>query len=191
MKLCQVPDLVPAVFLAAVLCSCSTAPSPRPVFLFHVLLYRPPVEVTKWEADPSLVADPEGAALNAMKAMQRGDFDAWLSNWQPSERPAATAEERRAFVSQGQSLRGVGVELLGRVVADADVVVEFSFSGPKAPPGNFQIPLQRADGRWWFTAIDPASDYMHWETSTNKIVEYVDPNAFGQHMDAVRSPTSN
>jgi hypothetical protein len=191
MKLSRLPSLAAASLLAAGLCSCSTSPAPEPVFRFHVLLYRPPVEVSKWEADPSLAADPEGAALNAMKAMQRGDFDAWLSNWQPSERPAATAAERQAFRQQGQSLRGVGVNLLGRVVADAQVVVEFSFSGPKAPPGNFQIPLQRADGRWWFTAIDPASEYMHWETATNKIVEYMDPNAFGKHMDAARGSPSN
>jgi hypothetical protein len=171
-----------------VLTSCSTTPSQstgNAGFKFWVLRYKPPVDATAWVPDAALSADPEGAALNIEVAMQQGNIEQWLSNWDAGERPNLTPAQSAALLQQWQSLRGRHVSILGRVVAEADVIVELSVDGLQGGEGKIQIPLKRENDRWWLTAMDPASEYLHWENSPNKLVDYIDPAAFQQHLKVI------
>ena len=45
--------------------------------------------------------------------------------------------------------------MLGRVVADADVIIELSVLTPQAQAEKIQLPLKRAEGQWWLTTPGP------------------------------------
>jgi hypothetical protein len=188
------PDWVASgSFLAALTCAgfltaCSTTPAPNVAsngFKFWVLRYKPAVDATSWVPDAALSGDPEGAALNIATAMKRGDIEQWLSNWQSGERPQLSSAQSKALLEDWNSLRGSHVSILGRVVAEADVIVELSIGGSTGTAGKIQIPLKHANDRWWLTAMDPSSEYLHWENSPNKLIQYIDPNAFEKHLKTI------
>lgn len=154
-------------------------------FKFWVLRYKPAVDATSWVPDVALSGDPEGAALNIAAAMKRGDIEQWLSYWQSGERPQLSPAQSKALLEDWNSLRGSHVSILGRVVAEADVIVELSVEDSKGTAGKVQIPLKHANDRWWLTAMDPSSEYLHWENSPNKLIQYIDPDAFEKHLKTI------
>lgn len=173
---------------ASFLTSCSTTPAPSASsagFKFWVLRYKPPVDAAAWVPDAAASADAEGAALNIAAAMRQGNMEQWLSNWQTSERPNLTTAQSEALLHEWQPLQGSHVCILGRVVAEADVIVELSVAGPQNEQGKIQIPLKRAQDRWWLTTMDPASEYLHWESSPNKLIDYINPDAFQKHLNII------
>jgi hypothetical protein len=180
-----------AVFLlaflavASFLTSCSTAPTATAgvtPFKFWVLRYKPPVDAAAWVPYAAASKDPEGEALNIATSMREGDLEQWLANWQNSDRPNLSTAQSDALRREWQSLQGARFAILGRVIAEADVIVELSFTGAQGNAGKIQIPLRHANDRWCLTAIDPASEYLHWENSPNKLIEYIDPDSFGKHL---------
>jgi hypothetical protein len=188
------PAFVAAVLLlialtgASFLTSCSTAPTNSAGnggFKFWVLRYKPPVDAASWVPDVALSADPEGAALNIAAAMQQGNMEQWLSNWEVAERPNLTPAQTEAMLSQWHLLRDSHVAILGRVVAEADVIVELSVTTSADKADKIQIPLKRSHDRWWLTAMDPTSEYLHWENSPNKLIDYIDPDAFAKHLNTI------
>src|ERR1700722_8610310 len=92
------PSLLLAFTVAGMLTSCATAPETTAdtsgykasAFKFWVMRYKPPVDAASWVPDVALAADPEGAALNIANAMQQGNMEQWLSNWEVAERPNLT-----------------------------------------------------------------------------------------------------
>jgi hypothetical protein len=188
------PAFVAAAFLLialtgmSFLTSCSTAPTTSAAnggFKFWVLRYKPPVDATSWVPDATLSADPEGAALNIAAAMQKGNMEEWLSNWEAAERPNLTPAQTEAMLSQWHSLKDSHVAILGRVVAEADVIVELSVTSSGDKTDKIQIPLRHANDRWWLTAMDSSSEYLHWENSPNKLIDYIDPDAFAKHLNTI------
>ena len=158
---------------AALLSSCATAPQGpdgNGIYRFSVLYYKEPVGIKSWVVDPAQSANPEGAALNIITAMQRGDVDMWLASWYASERPTLSQDDRVALLEKWRSLKGGQISDLGRVVAGADLVIELSVLGPEQKTIKLQLPLRHSQDQWWLTSIDPASEFMNWETSTNTIV---------------------
>jgi hypothetical protein len=185
------PSLLLALTVAGILTSCATAPEPMAgssAYKFWVLRYKPPVDAAAWVPDAALAADPEGAALNIADAMQRGNIDLWLANWQSAERPSLSSADSDVLLQQWQSLRGRHFSILGRVVAEANVIVELSYADAQGGRSKLQIPLKRSDDRWWLTALDSSSEYFRWESSPNKIIDYVDPDAFQKHLNAIQGP---
>lgn len=171
------------------LCSCATSPTSsveRP-YRFTVLRYEKPVNASSWNPDPTFAADPEGAALNITSAMRQGDIETWLAYWDAPERGAASATDRQALAQQWQSLQGCSVSVLGRVIAEADVIVELLVMGPQQSPGKLQIPLKHSNGRWWLTSLEPTSEYLNWESSPNKIIAYIDPGSLQRRLNATQS----
>jgi len=124
--------------------------------------------------NPALASDPEGAALNITSAMKQGDVETWLAYWDATDRAAAGALDRQTLIQQWHSLDGCRVAVIGRIIAEADVIVELSVLNPQRSPEKLQIPLKHSNGRWWLTSLEPSSEYLNWETSTNKIVGYID-----------------
>ena len=148
--------------------------------------YKPPVDAASWVPDVALAADPEGAALNIAEAMQRGNLDSWLSNWQSTERPHLSGAESDALLQQWVSLRGKHFSILGRVVAEANVIVELSYANEQGRQSKLQIPLKHSNDRWWLASLDSASEYLCWESSPNKIIDYVNPDSFQKHLNAIQ-----
>jgi hypothetical protein len=180
--------LLIAVAGGSLLTSCSTTPAPSAGsggFKFWVLRYKPPVDATSWVPDEALSADAEGAALNIAATMRQGNMEQWLSNWEPAERPVLTPAQSEALLQEWRSQRRSHVYILGRVVAEADVIVELSSGESPENAGKIQIALKREHDRWWLTAMDPASEYLHWENSPNKLINYVDPDAFTKHLNTI------
>ncbi len=157
------------------LVSCATAPETQTgdqAFRFTVMLYKEPVEVASWRIDPAQAANPEGAAFNIIAAMQRGDVEQWRGDWELSERPKITPEYRRNLAQKMGNPQGrARVLALGRVVADAEIIIELSVRTPQQTEEKVQLPLKRAEGQWWALAMDPKKcEFLNWETSNNKIV---------------------
>jgi hypothetical protein len=170
---------------AGLLTSCSTTTTTDSAgagFKFWVLRYNTPVDATLWVPDGTLSGDPEAAALNIAAAMKRGDVAEWLANWESGERPHLDPARTEALLRDWHSLEGAKVSILGRVVAEADVIVELSVGGSSGTAGKIQIPLRRANDRWWLTAMDSSSEYLHWENSPNKLIQYIDPDTFAKHL---------
>jgi hypothetical protein len=185
--------LLMVMTVASLLTSCSTAPTSsagNAGFKFWVMRYKPPVDATSWVPDTGLSADPEGAALNIAAAMQQGNMGQWLSNWEPSECPHLTPAQSETLLNSWRSLQRGHVYILGRVVAEANVIIELSMGESPENSERIQIPLKRSKDRWWLAAMDPASEYLHWENSPNKIINYIDPDAFLKHMDMLRGSKS-
>ena len=177
-----------AMFCACLLSSCATPPpvsAADAVFRFSVLRYKEPVAVTAWKIDPAQSANPEGAALNITTAMQQGKVDAWLASWDASERPNLSQTDRETLLQKWQSLKNGRISVLGRVVADADVVIELSVLTPPSPAEKIQLPLKRAQGQWWLTSLDPHSEFLNWENSTNKIVTKTDTLMFKSYLNTI------
>ncbi len=172
----RVTILVLAMAGAALLTSCSTAPmtESEAVFKFSVLRYKEPVEVVSWAVDPAQSASPEGAALNIVTVMQHGDLGQWLASWAADERPNPNQAERDSLLQKWQSLKDGRIMMLGRVVADSDIVVEITVMNPQQKPEVLKLPLKHEHDRWWLTAMDANSEFLNWETSTNKIVVMAD-----------------
>src|SRR4051812_28485353 len=122
--------LVLAFLCAGRLCCPTASAGEKAIYRFWVLQYKPPVQPGAWVADPALAADPEGAALNILDAMQRGDMEKWLSYWDPSERPKPSRKQQQALQQHWESFRGCWVEVLGRIVAGTAVIPELSLTGP-------------------------------------------------------------
>jgi hypothetical protein len=80
--------------------------------------------------------------------------------------------------------------MLGRVVAGADVVIELSVLDAQQKEQKIQLPLKRAEGQWWLTNLEPNSEYLNWESSTNKIVSHADPLAFKSYLQKVKAGPS-
>jgi hypothetical protein len=156
------------------------------VYRFWVLQYRPPVQPGSWVADPALAADPEGAALNILDAMQRGDVEKWLSYWDPSERPRLSRQQRQGLKQEWQFLRNCRTEVLGRIVAGAAIIVELSLISPDERREKLQIPMVKSKGRWGQIHMEANSEFLHWESSTNRLMEYLEPEAFRRRIEAVQ-----
>lgn len=187
--LATVVFLLTALAGAGLLTSCSTTTGQTTAgtgFKFWVMRYRPAVDATAWVSDPRLSADPEGAALNIATAMRRGSMEEWLANWEPTDRPQLTPAQSEAMLSEWKALQGGQINILGRVVAESDVIVELSVGGSQANAERIQIPLQHSHDRWWLTAMDPSSEYLHWENSPNKTIDYIDPDAFQKHLNMIQ-----
>ena len=155
---------------AAWLSSCATGPESSGgagVFKFSVLRYQEPVWVTGWVVDPAQSANPEGSALNITTAMQKGDVDFWLASWDAAERPAR-------------------VSVLGRVVANADLVIELWVLDPQQKETKLQLPLKHMNGQWWLTTMDPTSEFLNWENSSNKIVEQMETTNLKTYLQTVQ-----
>jgi hypothetical protein len=162
-----------AAVCAGLLSSCATAPESSGsagVFKFSVLQYKEPVEVKGWVIDPAQSANPEGAALNITTMMQKGDVDSWLASWDNAERPTLTKEDRDALLEKWRPLKDGQVSVLGRVVAGADLVIELSVANPEQKSTKLQLPLKHSNDQWWLTAMDPTSEFLNWQNSTNTIV---------------------
>jgi len=175
------------------LLSCATAPETPPgdlAFHFTVMLYKEPVEVTAWRTDPAQSANPEGAALNIITAMQRGDVEQWQGDWDESERPKITKEYREALLKKWTSLKDGRVMIVGRVVADADIVIELSVRSPQLTQEKVQIPLKRAESQWWLTAMDSKSGFLNWESSNNKIMAHHDTYALRAYLNGLKNGAS-
>lgn len=193
-SLFQPPALTSVLLLTltGLLTSCSTAPKTgagNAGFKFWVLRYKPPVDASSWTPDEAFSADPEGAALNIAAAMKLGNVEQWLSNWEKAERPQLTPAQQQALQQQWGSLRGAHIKVLGRVVAEANVIVELS-AGDTPGTERIQIPLKRENDRWWLTKMDSSSEYLRWESSSNKLVDYLDPAAFQLHMKIITGQKS-
>jgi hypothetical protein len=149
---------------------------------FWVLLYKPAIKVSPWAPAPEHASDPDGAALNIVTAMQRSDVKGWLANWIASERPNLSPPDQEALVQRWHALRGSNIEIRGRVVAGLMVVVELSLVTPEGGKERVQIPLQKSENRWWLTSLEPNSEYLNWESSPNKKVQYIDPDGFKKRL---------
>ena len=177
-----------AVASVGLLTSCSTTPATstnNAGFKFWVLRYKPPVDAGAWVPNVASAADPEGAALNIAVAMRQGNVNEWLSYWEGAERPQLTPAQSEALVHEWQSLRDAHVSILGRVVAEADVIVELSVGPSQGETGKIQIPLRHSHDRWWLATMDPSSEYLHWENSPNKLIDYIDPDSFQKHLNMI------
>jgi len=185
---------VSAMLLALAACggllsSCATAPegsSGDAVFKFSVMRYKEPVWVSGWVIDPAQSANPEGAALNITTAMQKGDVDLWLASWDASERPNPTKDEREELLRKWRPLKNGRVSILGRVVAGADLVIELWVLNPQQKDTKLQLPLKRSNGQWWLTAMDPNSEFLNWENSTNKIETQMEPGNLKAYLKTVQ-----
>jgi hypothetical protein len=179
--------LLVLIFVCAGRLCCPTAfAGEKAIYRFWVLRYQPPVQPGPWVADPALAADPEGAALNILDAMQRGDMEKWLSYWDPSERPKPSRKQRQALQQHWQAFRGCRAEVLGRIVEGAAVIVELSLISPDEQRKKLQIPMVKSKGRWGQIHMDAKSEFLHWESSTNKLMETLDPDAFRKRIEAVQ-----
>jgi hypothetical protein len=184
----RVMNLLLALAGAAMLTSCVTPPATESeaVFRFSVMRYREPVEVTGWKLDPTLAVNPEGAALNIITAMQHGDLGQWLASWDTDERPNPNQAERDSLLEQWQSLKGKRVMILGHVVAGSDVVEELSVVDSQKQGKELKLPLKHTNGQWWLTSLDTNSEYMNWETSTNKMLDRVDTHNIKTYLNQVK-----
>ncbi|MDB6108483.1 MAG: hypothetical protein JWR69_233 [Pedosphaera sp.] len=179
------------IVCVSLLSSCATSPTAsQSAFRFRVLRYQPPVQGASWPANPAMADDPEGTALKIAAAMQHANVEQWLSSWEVSDRPNLSAQNRASLLAQWQPLKGRSFTVLGRVVAGADVIVELAVVGSQCPQAILQLPLKRSKGRWWLDALEPSSEYLHWETSPNKIVDYIDPNALQKRFAAAPETAS-
>jgi hypothetical protein len=174
----------------ALLTSCTTTPQAseaQGVFKFTVYRYTEPVEIPGWVVDRAQSSNPEGAALNIVTTMQRGDVDGWLSDWDNSERPAPSANERQDMAHNWQPLKDGQVHILGHVVAGQDMVVELTVLNAQKQAQRVQLPLKYEEHQWWLTAMDPNSEYMKWEDSPNKIVAPANPVALQIYLNDVNA----
>ena len=174
---------------AAWLSSCATGPESSGgagVFKFSVLRYQEPVWVTGWVVDPAQSANPEGSALNITTAMQKGDVDFWLASWDAAERPALSPEAREELLKKWRPLKNGRVSVLGRVVANADLVIELWVLDPQQKETKLQLPLKHMNGQWWLTTMDPTSEFLNWENSSNKIVEQMETTNLKNYLQTVQ-----
>jgi len=185
---------VPALLIALTACagllsSCATAPeksSEDAAFKFSVLQYKEPVEVKGWVIDPAQSANPEGTALNITTMMQKGDVDAWLASWDNAERPTLTKQDRDALLEKWRPLKDGQVSMLGRVVAGADLVIELSVVNPEQKSTKLQLPLKHMNDQWWLTAMDPTSEFLNWQNSTNTIVAQMETTNLKTYLKKVQ-----
>ena len=140
------------------------------IYKFSVLLYYKPVLVSVWKPDLKESSNPEGAALNIAAAMQAGDVDQWLAAWSPAERPKLSQAERDALLEIWKPLKNGQIYMVGRVVADLDIIIEVSVSGAQQPTQIIKLPLTHIQGQWCLTQMDPKNEFMDWENSPNKTV---------------------
>ncbi|HWF19678.1 MAG TPA: hypothetical protein VG754_10440 [Verrucomicrobiae bacterium] len=156
------------------------------VYRINVMRFTSPVEVVYWPFDMSNSAHSEGAALNIVTAMQRGDVDGWLNCWAPDERPHPDAAERQKLLEKWAALKDGHINVLGRVVAGVDLIEEISVQEPSQRE-LLQFPLKNEGGKWWLINMDPDSEYMRWESSPSKLVERVDSMAFRHYLKDVNA----
>jgi hypothetical protein len=142
--------------------------------------------VSGWVVDPAQSANPEGAALNITTAMQKGDVDLWLASWEASERPNPAKEEREELLRKWRPLKNGRVSILVRVVAGADLVIELWVLNPQQKETKLQLPLKRSNGQWWLTAMDPNSEFLNWENSTNKIETQMETGNLKMYLKTVQ-----
>jgi hypothetical protein len=178
--------LVLVLLCAGQVCGSTAFAGEKAIYRFWVLRYQPPVQPGAWVADPALAADPEGAALNILDAMQRGDVEKWISYWDHTERPKPSRKQREALLRQWESFRGCRAEVLGRIVAGTAIIVELSLISPDERRTKLQIPMVKSNGRWGQIRMDPKSEFLHWESSNNKLMETLDPDAFRKRIEAVQ-----
>jgi hypothetical protein len=166
------------------LTGCATPPATpqQAVYKFQVLRYPQAVEVKHWSVDPAQSANPEGAALNITAAMQQGDVNQWLADWDSADRPTLNAAAREKLVAQWQSLKNGRVLMLGRVVAGSDLVLELSVQSAQRPAQELKLPLKHENGQWWLTSMDTNSEFMNWEYSTNKIMTKMDTRGLEMYL---------
>ena len=173
-----------ALVSGVLLASCATQPQTADTgWGFRVVSYEPPIDTSEWHAGPALAGNPEGAAYNIADAMRRGDVDTWLSYCRGVEANQVDAAEREMLTRQWAPLKGRQFVIVTRVLAETDVVIEFSATGAGAGGAKLQIPLTKAAGRWWLTTLDATSEFLHWEGSRNKVVDHLDPYAFANFQN--------
>ena len=146
------------------------------LYFYRVLVYEPSVEVEPGER-PASFDNPEQAALTRIRAMHRGDFEAFLNSWDPASR---TLMEKRArerghdaeFWRQQWSglFDGRRVELTQRIETGPYVLVAFRvLPAEDAAAGDddegtlLTTAFKRQDdGRWLATqelSLDPVFSY--------------------------------
>jgi hypothetical protein len=178
--------------VATLLSSCATT-SPTetseaaPVFKFTVLRYTERVPVPGWTIDPLQSSNPEGAALNIISEMQRGQVDQWLASWDNSDRPHLTSVEQTALLAKWLPLKASHLEMLGRVVADSELIIEISATDAAQTVTKVQIPLKHSQDQWYMTRMDPNCEFLNWERAANKIVVQADPKAIRFYLNAMQN----
>ncbi len=182
-----------SIIIVALLTSCATtsAPPDQVTYRFRGQCYRSPVQASPWTPSPALSGEPEGAALNIATAMQAGDLNQWLASWDASERPQLSPAQQQALLRQWQPLRGCTFQIVDRVIADANVIVELSALDARNQTHLLQFPLTKANDRWWLFNLPPESEFLHWQSSPNKIVEYLDPDAFERRLKGLAPAAQN
>ncbi len=174
--------LASAVACLGLLSSCATGPtSTSNSFRFRVVCYDPPVQAARELPNDSRDI-PEDAAVAVAMAMQRGDVNRWLACWEPSERPEVSQAERQTLPGSWHISHDSTISVLGRIVTGTEVIVELALLDDAAKPEKLQIPLKKVNDQWWLTSIDPQSEYLHWESSPNKIVDHLAPGALQSRL---------
>jgi hypothetical protein len=176
-----------ALLLSSCATTSSTETADTAVFKFTVLRYTERVQVPGWTIDPLQSANPEGAALNIISEMQRGQVDLWLSSWDNTDRPHLTPAERTALLAKWQPLKGAHLEMLGRVVADSELIIEISATDAAQNVTKVQIPLKHSQDQWYMTRMDPNCDFLNWEKAANKIMTQADPKAIRFYLNAMQN----
>jgi len=160
-----------SLFLGAALCAIfmSSCATNQGSYKFTVLLYDNPVYVPHWKFDDTHSDTPEGAALNIITDMQHGDMNHWLASWDPADRPNLSSDQQSSLLHEWQSLKDERLYMVGRIVADNNVIVELSVKGNSQ--ATFKFPLRKANDKWWLFSMDSGTECLNWENSPNKIIE--------------------
>lgn len=176
----------------AFLSGCATE-SREPTFKFTVFHYNSPVLVKSWTYKPSEADSPEGAALNVTTSMKSGDVDAWLANWDSTERPQLNSADRESLARNWSALKDGQISFLNRIVSGTVVVMELSVTSQDGNTQKVQVPLKYAESRWWLTAVDPSTDFMNWETAKpeSKIVNNCDPKMLESFLSGMNTVAQN
>jgi len=106
-----------------------------------VVRYEPPIETVSWTAGPLLAADPEGAAFDVASAMQQGNVNngSLLRGCGARQsHPEAPGIAEAVAAAPGSTFI-----IVGRVIADADVIVELHCSIPNTSRKNCKSRLRR------------------------------------------------
>ncbi len=175
-----------AVACAGLLTGCATtdtASSSTGVFKFTVFHYKEPVEINSWSYRACCNDGPEGAALNVASLITHGDVDQWLARWNASERPTLSAEDRAALSQKWASLKDGKLAVINRIVSGTTTVLEITVLTADQKLQKLQVPLSHSGGEWQLTSVDPASDFLNWESSDNKIVTDCDSKAMSTYLN--------
>jgi hypothetical protein len=162
----------------------------KPVYDVNILLYTQPVEATGWKPDTRQSVNSEGASLNIVVFMQRGDVDGWLNCWAPDSRPHVDDAGRQKLLEEWAPLKGGRVFVLGHVVAGVDLIEQIEVQETSGKTESLQLPIGQQDERWWLKKMDANTDYMHWKTAAHKKVDHLNPEPLRHYVQDTK-PQAN